>query len=106
MSNIHDDIPNQELNEAEAEFFSYYFDMLKSVFDGCDDNSEEDIENRIMPRLLALKMVVTQFEAVNPNLSAAMDKTVESLREQLRSEMGFDISFGFGDKHPNGKLFS
>ena len=106
MSNVHDDSPNQELSEAEAEFFSYYFDLLKSVFEDCEADTEEEIENRIMPRLLALKMVVTQFEAVNPVLSAEMDKTVETLREQLRDEMGFDLSFGKGKADPDGKRFS
>lgn len=106
MSNVHDDIPDRELSEAEAEFFSYYYELLKSVFEDCEADTEEEIENRIMPRLLALKMVVTQFEAVNPVLSAEMDKMVESLREQLRDEMGFDFSFGTGNANPDGKRFS
>ncbi len=106
MNDAYDDISNQELSEAEAEFFSCYFDLLKMVFEGCKDNTEDEIENRIMPRLLALKMVVTQFEAVNPRLSEQMDKTIGSLREQLRNEMGFDISFGAENADPDGKRFS
>lgn len=81
---------NQESSGLEGEFLRSYFEVLRFIFDGMPEISDRDIETIVIPRLLALKTVVQQFDHTNPELAAELDHTVEHLQEILLKETDLD----------------
>lgn len=89
---------HDHLNESEMpvdhEFLSSYFDLLKFLFNGCGaEVNDEFIEGSVLPRLLALKMIVRQFESANPSMSKEMDQLVDELRGIFKDDPGIDEFF-------------
>lgn len=92
----------------DEEFLRSYFNLLQFVFDDKENLSSRDIETIVIPRLLALKTVVKQFEATNPDLANELDGTSEELLSILSDEEELKklAEELFETDHPESSRFS
>lgn len=75
------DFLNQSDEPKDQEFLSSYFELLKFLFNGCGEEiSQQFLEEKMLPRLVALKMIVRQFEGANPAMSKQLDHMVDDMR--------------------------
>ena len=90
MIELDRNIDDSETDELEREFISSYFDLLNYAMGEDPEFTPETFEAVILPRILAMKMLMKQFDKIVPELSQEMDRSVDQLEEAMRDKIGLD----------------